>query len=193
MRPIVIVRTFVILIAVLGIIFAGKFLYKDSVKQELPYFSTVPEFQFVTQDSLPFGLENMHGKVNVVDFMFTRCKGPCPIMVNMMGDLYSHFENQKMVQFVSVSVDPEYDTLLALQAYADKNGVDDDRWVFLSAPMPDIVKLCEQGFKLAADDLPGAHSTKFILVDSDGKIRGYYSGIDKEDIVKLQHDIESLL
>ncbi len=115
MRPIVIIRTFVIIIALVGIGIASKFLYEQSESENtLPYFTEVPQFEFVTQDSVPFGLENMKGKLSVVDFMFTRCKGPCPIMSNLMGELYRHFENQPKVQFVSVSVDPEYDTLLAL-------------------------------------------------------------------------------
>ena len=193
MRPLAIIRSFVILLAVLGIIFAGKILYQNSAQKELPYFSTVPQFEFITQDSIPFGMENLQGKINVVDFMFTRCKGPCPIMSNLMGELYTDFENQSLVQFVSISVDPDYDTLLALQAYAEKQGVTDNRWVFLSASMPDVVNLCENGFKLAADDLPGAHSTKFILVDNAGKIRGYYNGVDKAEVSKLKQDIESLL
>ncbi len=194
MKTIHIIRTLVVIVAVIGIAVASNMLYKKSkVDNALPYYSSVSEFEFVTQDSIPFSLNDLKGKISVVDFMFTRCKGPCPIMTNLMGDLYKHFDNIDDVQFVSISVDPQYDTLLALQNYAKLQGVDDNRWVFLSASMADVVKLCENGFKLGADDLPGAHSTKFILVDSDGVIRGYYSGIEKESVLKLQNDIERML
>ncbi len=194
MKMIHVVRTIVIIVALAGIGFALNFLSQRSASENaLPYYSSVSEFEFITQDSVPFGLSDLKGKISVVDFMFTRCKGPCPIMTNLMGELYQHFDNVDNVQFVSISVDPEYDTLLALQNYAKLQGVDDNRWNFLSAQMNDVINLCEKGFKLGADDLPGAHSTKFILVDSDGAIRGYYSGIEKESVKKLQNDIEGML
>jgi len=194
MKTINIIRTLVVIVAVFGIVVAGNMLYKKSQSDNaLPYYSVIPQFEFITQDSIPFGLNDLKGKISVVDFMFTRCKGPCPIMSNLMGELYQHFDNVSNVQFVSISVDPEYDSLLALQNYAKLQGVDDNRWVFLSASMADVVNLCENGFKLSADDLPGAHSTKFIIVDPDGHIRGYYSGIEKESVMKLQNDIEGML
>ncbi len=194
MRMIVIIRTLIVFVAVVGIIIAGKFLYQKSISENtLPYFSTVPDFEFVTGDSIPFGLNELKGKISVVDFIFTRCKGPCPIMANLMGTLYHQFNKKQNVQFVSISVDPEFDSLHVLREYAQKQGVDDKRWVFLSAPMEDIANLCEGGFKLSADELPGAHPIKFILVDRNGMIRGYYNGTEEKSVLKLQQDIKRLL
>ncbi len=141
MKTIYLIRTIVVVISIVGIGIATNLLYeKYQSENNLPYFSSLPEFEFITQDSLPFGLEDFKEKITVVDFMFTRCKGPCPIMANLMGELYHHFDNIDNVQLVSISVDPEYDTLLALQNYAKVQGVDDNRWTFLSAQMDDVVQ-----------------------------------------------------
>jgi len=192
MRPIIFVRVITITI-VLTIIALSLFLVmKRAEKTELPFYSTLPDFEFVTQDSIPFDINGFYGKISVVDFMFTRCKGPCPVMVVNMGDLYKEFERDSNIQFISISVDPDFDSLSVLREYAESHGVTDDRWQFLSADMESVVALCEDGFKLAAEDLPGSHSTKFILVDELANIRGYYSGIEGEAMNKLKTDIIGL-
>jgi protein SCO1/2 len=96
-----------------------------------------------------------------------------------MSEIYRKLDSADQVRFVSVSVDPERDSLIALRAYADSIGVDDNRWVFLRAPIDDVVRLCETGFMLPADGLPMGHTTRFALVDPHGRIRGYYDGMDE--------------
>ena len=134
----------------------------------------------------------MTGKITVVDFIFTRCKGPCPLMAENMKIVYDEFIGNNNVQIISISVDPEYDSLEILKQYAIDKGVIDKRWNFLSADMESVVDICENGFKLAAEDLPGAHSTKFVLVDEQLNIRGYYSGIEIHSVEQLIRDIKVL-
>ena len=68
-----------------------------------------------------------------------------------------------------------------------------DNWYFLETDSNSISNLLENGFKLSGDGLPGMHSTKFILVDSDGNITGYYDPFLKNELSSLQDHISYLL
>ncbi len=161
-------------------------------RSRLPVYGAVPEFEFTEGNGGLFGLEQMKGKINIVNFIFTRCQGPCPIMTMNMLDLYHLYEHSDKVQFVSITVDPEHDTPEVLKAYAESHGVTDNRWKFLHSSVEDVVELCEGGFMLAADNLPGGHTTKFILVDHLGRIRSYYEGIDDYHMKLLKENVKQL-
>jgi protein SCO1/2 len=165
----------------------------DRSTSELPVLGQVPQFEFVRQDGSEFGLKEMLGKVNVVDFFFTSCQDICPAMSSNMARLYRKFEGSYKVGFVSISVDPERDSLDVLKRYAASFGVNDDRWVFLHQPVEDVARLSEKGFMLSALDLPYGHSSKFVLVDDKGRIRGYYDGDRTAGMDKLSKDIANLV
>jgi len=109
-----------------------------------------------------------------------------------MAVLYQAFAADTDVRFISITVDPQNDSLPVLRAYAKDHGVTDNRWVFLRAPIEEVIALSEKGFMLAADRLPGGHTTRFILVDNHGNIRGYYESGDDASLAKLANDIQSL-
>jgi len=165
----------------------------NTARTQLPVLGEIPPFEFVERSGETFGLDNLKGKVHVVDFIFTNCLGPCPVMAINMGDLYKAFGDSDKVGFLSITVDPERDTIVALQDYAEKVGVTDSRWQFIRGDMNELVDLSEKGFMVPAEGLPGGHSTKFVLLDKDAKIRGYYTGTDKASIDILKRDIATLL
>ncbi|MEW6413572.1 MAG: SCO family protein [Candidatus Zixiibacteriota bacterium] len=188
-------RTLVLLAVIVILAGGAYFVIKQAQTSvsDLPVLGQLPDFEFTAQSGGMFGRREMRGKVNIVDFIFTRCKGPCPIMSGFMSELYQLYGGTDSVQFVSITVDPSYDSLKVLQAYAESHGVKDSRWVFLWAPIDSVVQLSEQGFMLAADDLPGSHTTKWVLVDKDANIRGYYSGTDEASIEVLKTHVARLV
>ena len=161
----------------------------EKSRQSLPVIDPVPAFEFTARNGQPFGMEDLKGKINVVDFVFTNCQGPCPVMSTNMAELYKFYAHSPKVQFVSISVDPARDSLAALQAYAERYGVTDYRWRFIRGPMEQVRQLSEGGFHLAADQLPMGHSTRFVLVDPQAQIRGYYDSNDMRSLDKLREDI----
>ncbi len=177
---------------VLGIAALLLLQQAERAKDEIPVYGEVPEFTFVNQDGEPFGLADMTGRVNVVDFIFTNCKSACPIMRREMSQLYEAFETER-VQFVSISVDPARDTEAVLRAYREGSGVTDDRWQFLHAPVDSVIWLSEEGFMLPADNLPMGHSSRFALVDSQGRIRGYYNALEEKPMIAIKEQITRLL
>jgi len=134
----------------------------------------------------------MLGHITIVDFFFTSCPGVCPVLNGNMAELYRTLKGSDQVHFLSISVDPANDSLPALRAYAKEMGVDDNRWVFLRAPLPDVKQLCEQGFMLPADELPMGHTTRFTLVDAKGRIRGYYDGMNRASIKTILGNLRLL-
>lgn len=181
-----------LVVLILGVTATFVIIEAQSSQSDLEILGTVPPFELTERSGLRFGTEDMKGKLSVIDFIFTSCEGPCPVMADNMSTLYQAFAGSNKVQFISISVDPLRDRLSVLQEYARKQGVTDNRWVFLRGELDTIKWLSEGVFKLAADDLPGAHSTKFILVDDKGQIRGYYSGTDKASINILKTHIREL-
>jgi protein SCO1/2 len=105
---------------------------------------------------------------------------------------------------VSFTVDPERDTPEVLAEYARRYKADRERWLFLTGPKQALYDMIQKGFLLAVDDgslieggKPGpgiiTHSVKFVLVDRQGRIRGYYSGDGAGVVDQILPDIRRLL
>lgn len=163
----------------------------------LPSLGTVPNFALVNQDAQPFGSAQLTGKIWIADFIFTTCPGPCPIISTRMSELQRPLEKSD-VHLVSFTVDPEKDTPEVLRAYADKLRKQPLRWDFLTGPRDAIHSLSRDGFKLglsegAEEDGGPIHTTRFVLVDRRGTIRGYYDALAPDAVTKLLADTNHLL
>lgn len=160
-------------------------------------YGTLPAFQLVNQNGQPFGSAQLAGKIWIADFVYTTCPGPCPMISSRMSELQKPLEKTD-VHLVSFSVDPEKDTPQVLRGYAEKLHADPARWGFLTGPKSAIYKLSHDGFKLAISDGSGeqgipVHSTRMVLVDRHGEIRGYYEATEADAITKLLADTNHLL
>ena len=163
----------------------------------LPSLGTVPKFELTNQDAQPFGSQALVGKIWIADFIFTTCPGPCPIISTRMSELQKPLAKSD-VRLISFTVDPEKDTPEALRTYADKLRKEPFRWDFLTGPLDTITSLSRDGFKLAIAEgaEPGAgpvHSTRFVLIDRRGTIRGYYDALAADGVTKLLADTSHLL
>ena len=172
---------------------ASWVIQKARFSHDLPVIKLVPDFSFTNQYGEIFTQDNLRGKVSVLDFFFTSCAGPCPIMTYNMKELYNDFSQINEVQFISITVDPILDTKLKLKEYAEIQGVYDKRWQFLFSDLEQIKNLKKNGFMLYADQLPQGHAIKFILIDENGKIRKYFDGTDDASQAVLRENITHLL
>src|SRR5437667_7468220 len=160
-------------------------------------YGTVPEFVLLNQDGKNFGSAELRGKIWIADFIYTTCPGPCPMISSRMSELQKPLEKTE-VHLVSFSVDPEKDTPAILRSYAERLQAEPGRWDFLTGPKSAIYKLSHDGFKLAVSDGSDAqgipvHSTRMVLVDRHGAIRGYYDATEPEAVTKLVADTNHLL
>jgi cytochrome oxidase Cu insertion factor (SCO1/SenC/PrrC family) len=166
-------------------------------QRAVPSYGIVPAFQLVNQNGQPFGSAQLTDKIWIADFIFTSCRGPCPLISTRMSELQKPLEKTD-VHLVSFSVDPETDTPEVLRGYAEKLQADPKRWDFLTGPKSAIYKLSHDGFKLAVSDGSEAegvpvHSTRMALVDRHGQIRGYYDALEPDAMTKLLADTNHLL
>ena len=166
-------------------------------QRSISAYGTVPGFQLTNQNGQSFGSAQLSGKIWIADFIYTTCPGPCPMISSRMSELQKPLQKTD-VHLVSFSVDPEKDTPEVLRGYADKLQAEPGRWDFLTGAKPAIYKLSHDGFKLAVSDGSDAqgipvHSTRIVLVDRHGQIRGYYDATEPEAITKLLADTNHLL
>lgn len=189
-------------IAFLVVISLTAFAYVSFKRMEpatppMERYAKAPEFQFTQQDGKVVSTADMKGKVWIANFIFTRCAGPCPVMTSNMADL-----NEKLgpklqdVNLVSITVDPDYDKPDVLKTYGERVGATPDRWKFLTGPSDQIKNTIVKGFlQPLSKDTEGMpmHSTRFVVVDKDGWIRGFQDGNDPELVQKLLVDIGELL
>jgi protein SCO1/2 len=163
----------------------------------LPDYSVVPEFSLTERSNRPVARQDLVGHVWVADFIFTHCSGICPAMSSNMEKLQNKLP--KEIRLVSFSVDPQNDTPEVLSEYANRYNADPERWLFLTGEQEAIQKLSIGGFKLALDPSSGTeaepitHSSRFVLVDREGHIRGYYGTEDPGALDRLIADANKLL
>ena len=158
-----------------------------------PVLGKLSEFSLQDEEGTPFTEKSISGKIWVADFIFTTCAGPCPIMTQTMADLIARVSPTQNLQFVSISVNPDYDVPEILKKYGEKYHADFSRWHFLTGAMKDIHRLAAMDFKLGSVDNPVFHSDRFVLVDSKLNIRGYYDVQDPAGLVKLKKELNWLL
>ena len=131
----------------------------------------VAEFDLVRSTGEPLRRSDLKGRIWVVDFIFTRCAGPCPRMTDQMRTLTRQLSGDD-VRFLSISVDPEYDTPEVLADYARRFEADPERWVFATGDKARIYQLSAESFYLPVEDPTDTdqiiHSTRFVVLDPEG-------------------------
>ena len=154
-----------------------------------------PAFSLIDQQGRPFTSASLQGKVWVADFIFTACPGQCLLMTDQLAGLQRMFPMDSRVQFVSFSVDAAHDSPDVLTAYAVRYGAD-LRWHLLTGDGAAIERLSREGFRLAAagdGKDPIVHSTRLVLVDAQGRLRGYYDAASALEMVRLRRAMRQLL
>jgi protein SCO1/2 len=198
----------------------------------LPIHGIVPDVTLIQSTGQEFSFSALKGRVWVATLFFTHCDGTCPMMASQMAQLQETIGNSQ-VALVSISVDPERDTVDRLKWYSEMVGAKEGVWYFVTGDKGTVVDLAENHFKLGTglkessdpvssgatkaaaplhpsasgeweyDDEPPIaevaskdaipHSTRFALVDREGRIRGYYDGLDEKQVERLRADADILL
>lgn len=155
---------------------------------DLPFLGQVPAFEMVTQDGKPFRSEALAGHVWVADFIFTNCPGPCLRMSSQMKKVQTATAGTPEIRMLSFTIDPERDTPEVLTAFASRYQADHSRWFFLRGSLPTLQILSRDTFKLGDVDGTVNHSTRFVLVDKRGRVRGIYRSQDEDPAGKVAAD-----
>lgn len=188
-------------VLLIGLFLLFSFWGTDNWKAKSPTISIVQPFTFLNQDGKDFTEKDIAGKVTVVNFFFTTCKGICPKMNGNMHKVYDAFKDEPDFMIVSHTCDPETDSVPVIKHYADSLKIDEHKWVFLTGRKDSLYKQARVSYLL--DDPKNEvvnindqflHTQFFALVDKNGNVRAQvYDGLKKDDLDKLEDDIRTLL
>ncbi|HUB68441.1 MAG TPA: SCO family protein [Candidatus Methylacidiphilales bacterium] len=196
------------LIVILAVLILGVIVYRlatpNTVSEaaELRQINIVPPFALTERSGRTITNQDLRGKIWVADFIYTTCPGPCPIITAGMVKVQAAVARDSHVQLVTFTVDPQDDTPAVLAAYANRFGANPNRWWFLTGPEKQIDDLIENGFYQVVQDNRGqplqpgqflvTHSTRLVLVDANGVVRGAYDGIGDDGRADLLAGIKTL-
>lgn len=159
----------------------------------------VPVFSLRDLQHNDFTHRHLEGRITVVDFFFTSCPTICPKMTDNLLELQKRLDRKEWddIRILSITVDPAHDSVAVLRSYAEKKGIDTTRWDLLTGARERIYELGKEGFMVSAradSQAPGGflHSGRFILVDPDRRIRGFYDGTKEASLDQVLEDIRRL-
>jgi protein SCO1 len=184
----------------------GKYFMPDSVvtKEKNGKLITdtiwhkVKNITFTNQLGKTVNLADLHGKIIVLDFFFTRCPSICPGLAKSMKRLQDSFkQNDTIVQFISISIDPEHDSVPQLRKFADRYNINHDTWWIVTGNKKEIYDFALNEMKASIAD-PGVdtafiHTENFFLLDTNRIVRGFYNGFDTVKQARLVSDIPLLM
>ncbi len=158
----------------------------------------IPPFSLLSQDGETITQRDFEGKIYITDFFFARCPDICKVMTSELYRVQDHFKNNPDIRILSHTVDPQNDTVAVLKDYAERNRYQKDFWHFVTGDKKTIYELARCAYFLPVQAGDGGkadfiHSDKLILVDKEKRIRGFYSGTNRDDVDKLILEIQVLL
>jgi protein SCO1/2 len=148
----------------------------------VPEDDPAPAFSLLDQEGQPLALESLRGKWVLLDFVYTSCPGPCPILTGTHARVQKELPERlrPQVWFVSISLDPARDTPEKLRSYALARGADLASWSFLVGS-PEAVGAVLASYGVGTVLEPNGeirHVVVTFLIDPEGRIAKRYFGLD---------------
>lgn len=175
---------------------------KKGKRVEDTVWHKVGDFRLQNQEGKTITWDSLKGKIVIADFFFTHCPTICPTLTLNMKKMAESIHNgqrvgdktNKQVHFLSFSIDPERDSVERLKFWADKYQVNPQQWWLLTGDKKMIYDLVIEELKVGLVDGQGVdtnfiHSDRFVLIDSNRHVRGYYSGLDSTSLARLSKDL----
>lgn len=174
----------------LDTILEGSFKRIDTV------YHKVPDFNAINQFNQEISKADFNDKIIIVDFFFTSCPSICPKMSAQLERVQENFIREDKVVILSFSIDPSRDTPEKLKEYGKSYNAVPGKWHFLNADKEQIYALAQSGFKMTAMDSGGdeehdgfVHTERFVVIDPNWIIRGYYDGTSEKDVNVMMGDL----
>ncbi|MCJ8211609.1 SCO family protein [Mucilaginibacter sp. RS28] len=155
----------------------------------------LPDFKLTDQNGKTITPHNYDYKIFVANFFYTNCPELCTKVAHNLDTLVKGYAHNKMVNFISISLDPSHDSPQVLKQYASKLP-NTDKWLFLTGDTATVNNLASKGFLLNALHTPDNQfilDDKLVLIDAERRIRGYYSGTSIAEVNRLNDEIKVLI
>ncbi|WP_074409230.1 SCO family protein [Aquimarina megaterium] len=158
----------------------------------------ISSFSFINQNGDTITNDTYKGKIYVADFFFTICPGICPKLTKNMNLIQETYKDDNAIKLLSHTVMPWHDSVPVLKEYAIKHNIDHRKWNLVTGDKDEIYTIAREGyfadedFIKTQDENNFIHTENFILVDTQGYIRGVYNGTIPLDVKRLMRHIEIL-
>ncbi|KFD39020.1 SCO family protein [Schleiferia thermophila] len=143
--------------------------------------------------------KTLAGKIRVVNFFFTTCPSICIDMTRELKSVQEAYKDNPHIIILSHTVTPAIDSVPVLRRYAELHGLDSRIWWLLWADEAEIQRLARKVYFAVKsgpsddDDHGFIHTENVVLVDTKGRLRGFYDGTNPDDIALLNQHISILL
>lgn len=170
----------------------GERVYDEQLKDTV--YHTIPDFTFTDQTNREISLADFDTSIIVADFFFASCPEICPKLNKNLSTVVEKTVAMPNVKFISHTVDPENDSVPVLAEYAARFKADPKRWHFVTGSKQALYDIAMKGYlvPVSEEDTTIDHTQNLILIDPWKRIRGYYDGLNKEDVDKLIDEIKVL-
>ena len=162
-----------------------QMLFKREKRVEITNY-VAPDFTLRDADGAEVKLSDFRGKVVVLNFIFTNCPDVCPLHSDVVAEIQRGINITPMkdlVQFITITTDPERDTPDVMRAYGTNREFDPVNWRFLTSgpDAPAGTRELAQRYRLKftpAADGTQIHGLVTNVIDREGRVRGRYHGLD---------------
>ena len=156
----------------------------------------ITDFTLINHLGDTIHLSDVADQILIIDFFFTRCATICPLMTSNLKLVHDRLPEG--VRILSHSVTPKADSVNVLSAYADKYAASPSKWWFLTGEKDEVYRLARRSYFACLDEGDGGyqdfvHTENVVLVDPEGRLRGFYDGTSGKEISQLYRDLEVLL
>ena len=170
------------------------------VQKNIPPVGYVSPFSFINQDGKTVTEKDVEGKIFVVEYFFTTCRGICPRMNNNLKTVYEKFKNENDFLILAHTSDPEIDSAAILKRYADSLGVSTSRWIFLTGRKDSLYNMARLSYKiddpannLTSIDDDFLHTQFWALVNEKGEVKKVYDGLKDSEVKEMINNIGKML
>ncbi|MCD1165228.1 SCO family protein [Leptospira interrogans] len=159
----------------------------------------VPEFTLLTHENLAFNNQNLRDKYTLVVFFYAKCKGICPMITRNMLNFIPKIKDQTDLQIVSITVNPETDSVEVLKKFRNQYKIVQNNWVFLTGSRKTIYDLARNQFGADIKLISGkdnlndfVHTENVYLIDKKNYLRGIYRAKGSGDLERLKIELNTL-
>ena len=173
---------------------------EDSLRARETYVQIVerpaPPFTLTDTQGRSVSFADFQGQVVVLNFIYASCPDVCPLHSALIAELQAQINRTAMadmVQFISITTDPERDSPQLMDEYGEAQGLDPANWMFLTGAVQATRGLAwDYGLKFS----PGEegylmHGVVTHVIDKSGTLRARYHGL-KVDPVNIIFHINAL-
>ncbi|GBF50467.1 SCO1/SenC [Leptospira ryugenii] len=153
----------------------------------------------VSEQNKTFDLDEYPNHYKIIVFFYAKCTGVCPMITSNLIRFLPKLKNQKKLIVLSVSINPEEDTVEELKKYRSRYKIEQSNWIFLTGDREQIHSLARDQFSADVKFIKGkydwkdfVHTENVFLLDTQNYLRGVYRAKGTGDLERLVAEYELL-